>query len=88
MLTDDFRWWIPKGMAGLITAGRPVLEGPDSLLELNAIDKAVYAEGDTTFELRYPLAEDDWVVLQAQIGAHSQLAGVQARLEQARAALA
>ena len=130
MLTEDFRWWIPKGMAGLITDGRPVLDGPDALLELHAVDKAVYAGGDTSFELRYIVAEDEWVILQAEIGARShdgdeysnlyvfsfkcrdgriaeawestdtkywcdtivgrpeQLAGVQARLERARAALA
>lgn len=71
MLTDDFRWWIPKGMAELITGGRPVLEGRDALLELSAVDKAVYSGGETTFDMRYLVAEGDWVVLQAQIGAKS-----------------
>ena len=71
MLTPDFKWWIPAGMAGLLTEGRPVLEGPDAMLELRAIDDAAYSGGDTTFDLRYLVAEDDWVVMQAQIGARS-----------------
>ena len=71
MLSQDFRWHIPKGMAELMNGGSAVVHGPDALLELSAIDKAVYAGGETTFEMVYVIAEGDWVALQANIGARS-----------------
>jgi len=71
MLSHDFRWHIPKGMAELMNAGSSVVHGPDALLELSAIDKAVYAGGETTFDMVYVIAEGDWVALQANIGARS-----------------
>lgn len=58
-------------MAELITGGRPVLEGPDAMLELAGVDAAVYDGGETSFDMRYLVADGDWVVLQAEIGAKS-----------------
>jgi len=71
MLSEDFVWHMPRGMAAMMNDGDPDVHGPDALLHLSAIDKAVYADGDTTFEMTFIIGEGDFVAVQAEIGAKS-----------------
>ena len=71
MVTDDFVWHMPRSMAPLMNDGDPDVRGRDAMLHLNAIDKAVYTGGETTFEMTFCIAEGEFVAVQAEIGATS-----------------
>jgi ketosteroid isomerase-like protein len=58
-------------MADLVNDGEPDVRGRDALRRLRAIDEAVYAGGETTFDMTFAIADGDFVAIQAVIGAKS-----------------
>ena len=68
MLAEDFVWRTPLGTADLLNDGEPDFHGPDAPAHLKEVAKAAYSGAESTFEMEFCIAEDDWVVLQALIG--------------------